>query len=179
MFSWLFDTGASATFMTSTSFYTAFPNQKPRKVQNAQDCVATSGNKMYSLGIYEIDLQIRGKTFKHHINVIDQLNENIIVIDFMHKHKLNYNIQSRQVKISGIDADQLNAIKEQVLPALASMVMNKKFKGHVDKNATYIASIQAPQFPMISNIPAIVSVDKNHNCKIIIDNCAPYDVVIY
>ena len=27
-------------------------------------------------------------------------------------------------------------------------------------------------------MPAIVTVDKNNNCKIVIDNCAPYDVTI-
>ena len=31
---------------------------------------------------------------------------------------------------------------------------------------------------MISGMPAIVSIDKNNNCKIILDNCAPYDVTI-
>jgi hypothetical protein len=70
-FSWLFDIVASATCMTSSSFHAAFLTDKPRKVRNAQHCVATSGDKMYSLGIYEIDLQIKGKTFKHRINVID------------------------------------------------------------------------------------------------------------
>jgi hypothetical protein len=35
MFSWLFDIGASATCMTSTSFHTAFPDKKTRMVQNA------------------------------------------------------------------------------------------------------------------------------------------------
>ncbi len=27
-------------------------------------------------------------------------------------------------------------------------------------------------------MPAIVSIDKNNNCKIVVDNCAPYDVTI-
>jgi hypothetical protein len=31
---------------------------------------------------------------------------------------------------------------------------------------------------MISGMPAIVFIDKNNNCKIILDNCAPYDVTI-
>jgi hypothetical protein len=76
-FSWLFDTAASVTCMTAASFLTAFPGVKPRRVQNAQHCTAASGNKMNSLGIYEIDLQIKGKTFTHHINVINQLTYNI------------------------------------------------------------------------------------------------------
>jgi hypothetical protein len=76
-------------------------------------------------------IQIKGKTFKHHINVIDQLNDNIIGIDFMHKHKLHYDVQTRQVKISGIDADQIVTIKL----AQASTVINAKFKGHVNKQS--------------------------------------------
>jgi hypothetical protein len=31
---------------------------------------------------------------------------------------------------------------------------------------------------MLSSMPAIVSVDKNNNCNLVIDNCAPYDVII-
>jgi hypothetical protein len=36
----------------------------------------------------------------------------------------------------------------------------------------------APKNPMLSGMPAVVSIDKNNNCKILIDNCAPYDVTI-
>ncbi len=31
---------------------------------------------------------------------------------------------------------------------------------------------------MLSGMPAVGSVDKNNNCKLVIDNCAPYDVDI-
>ncbi len=31
---------------------------------------------------------------------------------------------------------------------------------------------------MLSGMPAIVTIDKNNNCKLVIDNCAPYDVTI-
>ncbi len=110
-FSWLFDMGASVTCMTADYFITAFPLSKPKRVQNVQHCTAASGNKMNSLGIFEIDLQINLKTFTHHINVINQLKDNFIGIDFMHQHKLHYDVQTRQVKITGIDIDQILAIK--------------------------------------------------------------------
>jgi len=42
--------------MTSTSFHAAFLGTKPWKVKNAQDCVATYGNKMKALAIYDLDL---------------------------------------------------------------------------------------------------------------------------
>ena len=69
--------------MTAASFKAAFPHSKPHRVQNAQHYTAASGNQMNSLGIFEIDLQIKGKSFKHPVNVIDQLTDNIIGIDFM------------------------------------------------------------------------------------------------
>jgi hypothetical protein len=31
---------------------------------------------------------------------------------------------------------------------------------------------------MVSGMPAIVTINKNNNCKIVVDNCAPYDVTI-
>ena len=177
-FSWLFDTGASITCMTKASFDAAFPRTKPCRVQSSQHCTAASGDKMHSLGIYEIDIFIKGKKFTHHINVMDTLTDNIIGIDFMHKNKLHYDVQTRQVKIAGIEGDQIVAIKEQVLPALASTVVTAKYKGKTEPNVHFIASIFAPKNPMLSGMPAVVTVDKNNNCKIVIDNCAPYDVII-
>jgi len=177
-FSWLFDMGASVTCMTKNSFDAAFPHKKPRKVQNSQHCTAASGDKLNSLGIFEIDLFIKGKKFTHHINVMDSLTDNIIGIDFMHKHKLHYDVQTRQVKIAGIEGDQIVAIKEQVLPALASTVITARYKGKPEPNVNFIATIFSPKNPMLSGMPAVVSIDKNNNCKIVIDYCAPYDVTI-
>jgi hypothetical protein len=130
--------------MTAKPFHAAFPLAIPRRVQNAKHCTAASGNKMNSLGIFEIDHQTKGKTFKHHINVIDQLTANIIGIDFMHRHKLHYDVQTRQVNISGVEIDQIVAIKEQTLPALASTVKTAKYKGKVHNGINYIDSIYAP-----------------------------------
>ncbi len=49
--SWLFDTGAAITSMNSRSFNTAFGQQKPKKISNAQNCVAAPSNAMNSVGI--------------------------------------------------------------------------------------------------------------------------------
>jgi hypothetical protein len=109
---------------------------------------------------------------------MDTLTDNIIGIDFMHKNKLHYDMQTRQVKIAGIEGDQIVAIKEQVLPALASTVVTAKYKGKLEPNVHFIASIFTPKNPMLSGMPAMVTVDKNNNCKIVIDKCAPYDVTM-
>jgi hypothetical protein len=48
----------------------------------------------------------------------------------------------------------------------------------MQKDVNFIASIYAPQTPMLSGMPAVVSIDKNNNCKSVIDNCALWDVTI-
>jgi len=65
----------------------------------------------------------------------------------------------------------LYAIKEVTIPALSSMMVTNDL-------AQPIATIHAPQHPTISGMPAWVSLDSYKNCKVIIDNCAPYDIVL-
>ena len=72
----------------------------------------------------------------------------------------------------------LSAIKETAILALWSMTINTKFKGPVYESAQLITTIHAPQNPTISGMPAWVTLDKYKNCKIMIDNCAPFDVML-
>jgi hypothetical protein len=53
---------------------------------------------MNSIGVYEVDLWIKGQKFTHPVNVITELNNNIIGINFMHHNKLIYDVNTRQVK---------------------------------------------------------------------------------
>jgi hypothetical protein len=86
--------------MNSRSFNAAFGTQKPRQISNAQSCVAASGDAMNSTGVYEVDLWIKGWKFMHPVNVITELNDNIIRINFMHRNKVIYNVNTRQVKFA-------------------------------------------------------------------------------
>ncbi len=64
--SWLFDMGAAITWMNSKSFNTAFGQQKLM----AQGCTASSGDALNYLGVYEVELWIKGKMFTYPGNVI-------------------------------------------------------------------------------------------------------------
>jgi hypothetical protein len=91
-FSWLFDTGAAVTCMKKDSFDLAFGHTKPKQISKPQSCIAASGDKMSSLGVFVF---IKGKKFTHPVNVIQELNENIIGIDFIHAEKLTYDVICR------------------------------------------------------------------------------------
>jgi hypothetical protein len=124
--SWLFDTGAAITCTNSRSFNAAFGNQKPKKIANAQSCVAASGDAMNSIGGYEIDLYIKGQKFTHPVNVINELNDNIIGIDFMHRNKLIYDVNTRQVKFADEKMNTICATKQITIPAMTSSIITMK-----------------------------------------------------
>jgi hypothetical protein len=46
--------------------------------------VAANRLKMNSLGVFELPMTISGRSFLHPVTVVEDINDNIIVIDFMH-----------------------------------------------------------------------------------------------
>jgi hypothetical protein len=112
------------------------------------------------------------------VNVIQELNENIIGIDFIHTHKLPYDVISCRVKFAGAGTNSIAALKNRLLPAMTSTMVKAKFKGTRDEKATYATNICTPRTPMISGMPSIMNVDKNNICNIVVENCPPYDVTL-
>ncbi len=110
--------------MNSKSFNAAFGKQNPRKIANAQSCIAASGDAMNSIGIYEIDLYIKGQKFTHPVNVINELNDNIIGINFMHWNKLIYDVNTRQVKFADKQMNTISTTKQTTIPAMTSSIIS-------------------------------------------------------
>jgi hypothetical protein len=57
--------------MNILSFDLAFGLSKPKQISKPQSCVAASGDKMSSYGVFEVDLFLKGKKFTHPVNVIE------------------------------------------------------------------------------------------------------------
>jgi len=106
---------------------------------------------------------------------MEDLKDNFISIDFMHAHNMNYDMTSKQITFTHMLTNALYAIKETTILAILSKTINTKFKGTVYDSAQPIATIHEPQNPTISGIPAWVTLNKYKNCKVLIDNCAPFD----
>jgi hypothetical protein len=100
--------------MNKELFDLAFGHSKPKLISKPHSCVAASGDKMSSCGIFEVDLFIKGKKFTDPVNVIQELNENIIGIDFIHTHKLTYDIISHRFKFAGAGTNSIAELKNKV-----------------------------------------------------------------
>jgi hypothetical protein len=125
-----------------------------------------------------VGLWIKGQKFTHPVNVITALNDNIICIDFMHRNKLIYDVNTRQVKFANAKMNTIFATKQVTIPAMTSSLVTTKFNGETHTDKTYVATIHCPGSPTLTGVPSLVSIDKNQNCQIIIKNCAPYEVTI-
>jgi hypothetical protein len=112
------------------------------------------------------------------VNVITELNDNIIGIDFMHRNKLIYDVKTRQVKFADAKMNTICATKQVTILAMTSSMITTKFNGEMHAVKTYVATIYCPGSPTLTGVPSLVSIDRNQNCKIIIENCAPYEVTI-
>jgi hypothetical protein len=77
------------------------------------------------------------------VNVIEELNENIIGIDFIHTHKLTYFVISCKVMFARAGPNSIAALKNTVQPAMTSTVIKAKFKGTRDEKALNVANIFA------------------------------------
>ncbi len=141
-------------------------------------CVAENGSKMNSLGVFELPMKIRGRSFLHPVTVVEDINDNIMGIDFMHANKMNYDTASKQITFAHMLTNALYSLKETTIPALSTMIIPAKFKGNVCDSASPVATIHAPTNPTISGMPALVTLDKYKNCKLVIDNCAPYEITL-
>jgi len=112
------------------------------------------------------------------VNVITELNDNIIGIDFMHCNKLIYHVNTRKVKFADSKMNTICATKQVTILAMTSSIVTTKFNGETHEDKMYVATFHCPGSPTLTGVASLISINENHNCKVIIKNCAPYDVTI-
>jgi len=91
---------------------------------------------------------------------------------------MNYDATSKQITFAHMLTNALYALKETMIPALSTMIVNAKFKGNTCSSANPVATIHAPTNPTISGMPALVTLDSYKHCKLVINNCAPYKITL-
>jgi hypothetical protein len=70
------------------------------------------------------------------------------------------------------------ATKQITILAITSSIVTTKFNWEVHKDKMYVATIHCPGSPMLTGVASLVSIDENQNCKVVIENCTPYEVTI-
>ncbi len=97
------------------------------------------------------------------MNIITELNDNIIGIDFMHCNKLIYDVNTRQMKFADSKMNIICATKQVTIPAMTSSIVTTKFNGEIHKDKTYVATIHSPGSPTLTGVASLVSINENQN----------------
>ena len=177
--SWLFDTGAVSTCMPTRIFKDIFKNKPlPQKIHSTLNLKSASGDALTQYGTFMLQMTIRGKIYSHPVIILDILDDCILGIDFMHKHKVSYDTSKRQILLDQQFIQTIHATKQIIVPALSSKIVKMRFAGTPLPEANFIATIAAPQHNTISGMPQLVSINNDKICSIVIDNCAPYNITI-
>jgi Retroviral aspartyl protease len=177
-FNWLSDTGAAITCMNSNSFCQAFHDKTPRLLHKGTGCVGANRSKMNSFGVFELPMTIRGRKFVHPVTVVEDINNNIIGIDFMHANQMNNDAASIQITFAHMLINALYTVKKMTIPSVSTMIISTKFRGTICNTVKPVATMHAPNNSTTSGMSALVTLDKYKNCKLVIVNCAPYDIVL-
>jgi len=96
----LYDTGASRTWMTMNTFRNALPKGTPTKIRTnsiSDDFYDAGGKSLGCIGVFEMDFEVFGRRIKHPVRVLQHLTEDIIGIDFINTHHLWYDPVHKEV----------------------------------------------------------------------------------
>ena len=127
--SFLYDTGASRTCMSTDSFFEIFPHGIPMTTdsQTSPGLKDASGNSLGLYGIFPMTLTILGKTVIHEVWVCNKINDLIIGSDFINSHHLQYDTMSRSIHFRNKAHAPILSLREEThFKALTTTIIKTK-----------------------------------------------------
>jgi hypothetical protein len=115
---------------------------------------------------HKIDIFIKKRKCSHIVQIMDELSENILGIDFLQKFQLHYNHQNQQTQFLPNPSKALFATKSFTLPPFSTSLVQARSFQKIDNRQNYIADIGVPKHPLISGPYSWVSFDGNNHCTI-------------
>ena len=178
--SWLYDTGAAKSCISTEQFHSLFPNgyeNFPASKHALAGLKDAGGNSLNLYGIIPLNLTILGKTVKHEVWVCDKLTDAIIGIDLIDKFQLQYDTLSRSIHWrTQTHQPVLSLTQNTIFPALTTKIIKAKFNGKSDFSLPHIATIFSKQTNALLGGPALIHITNEGLCTIAVTNCATHDI---
>jgi hypothetical protein len=104
---------------------TTKPKQKPKPDLKIKDA---GGNDLGYKGTYMVPMQILGRKIMHDLVILEQVQDNILGIDFIKQHTMSYNSLSEKcfLEIPPIDSGTLRDQERTFIDALSSRKIKLK-----------------------------------------------------
>ena len=182
--SWLYDTGAARSCISTDQFHLLFPEGCREFFHSKHTTTGTGlqdagGHSLQLYGIVPITLTILGKTIRHNIWICNRINDSIIGIDLINQFNLQYDTLSKSVHWRNKSHKPVLTLSQTTnFPALATKIVKTKFHGQTDTSLPHIATISCQTNKYLQGGPALVKITDDGFCTIAITNCAPFDIDI-
>ena len=107
--------------MPTRIFKDIFRNKPlPQEVHSTLNLKFASGDNLKQYCTFMLQMTIRGKIYSHPVIILTNLNDCILGIYFMHKHKISYDALKRQILLDQQFVKTIHATKQIIVPALSS-----------------------------------------------------------
>jgi hypothetical protein len=175
----LVDTGASFSFVSKT----ILQDRNKNLLNSLEPCpvsfYAAGGNKMSVDGVMSASMRIDGRLFHHRFVVAEIVEDAILGVDFLNKHRINWDWDRNRMKFSQDTIDGhvnlIQAIGECVapcdihLPARTVSCHKLKLEGGINIiEHAIVSNVELPTTYFPSHVPepyildSIVKIDDNH-----------------
>ena len=128
-------------------------------------------------------MQLMGKQIMHNIVVRENLQDNIIGINYINKHFLGYRAYRKSPvwETPLIESGGLKTTERVYLYALSSKIVKFKCQDKEGKpfgqNTLMIATIDSPH-TLVTGPPSLVKLNKEGVALMVLQNCAPFGIWI-
>ena len=181
----LYDTGADVSCVAEKTFRRIPIDKRPavQTIDRIYKFKGAGGQNLEVRGKFSLPLTLGQKSVSHEFFVIKDLGEDIILgIDFMHKHRLNYDTHTKSFSWRREGAWERGIFKvseARTLPPLSLSFVKAKLLP--ENGATPLAgtvcviSVASPSHPLLTAGPVLVKTDEFGNIQVPIHNCSPVE----
>ena len=185
--SWLFDTGAEVCCMSLTEFRKIEKDKRPLKMFIQNDLRCASKTQLKVKGTYLMNLNVLGRTIQQPVFVCENLGQTAILgIDAIEKLGLNYQASKKEFifdnELGIFKNGTLYALSAHSVPPLTSQpirVSALETTGcRPPAGVLAVATVHAPEAPLLSGGPGLVTTDQLGHVTVMLQNCSPNAVHI-
>jgi hypothetical protein len=139
------------------------------------------GNDLGYKGKYLVPMQILGRKIMHDLVILENVQDQMLGIDFIRKHKMSYNALTEKCfwETSPIDSETLQAQERVFIDALSSRKVKLKCVNNenvkIGKSNTMIVTISTSH-SLISGPPGLIKFDKEGIAYTVVQNCSPFAI---
>jgi len=184
---WLYDTGAEVSVMAQIFFRKIPIEKRPKKKPVTMKLSSASKDALKATGVYEMPVTVMGKTVRHDIIVVQNINSNATMgSDLIEQLGVVYYAKKKKF---AFETDEplffeahMETLSAEIIPAFTQMPIrmatSTKGGNRPATNLNCIATILSLEFPQLGGGPGWVVPNHAGQVTMVVQNCSPVDMHI-